>query len=63
MNGAREALKIARHARNILGGNGISLEYHVIRHMNNLETVFTYEGTDFIHHLILGKYLTGLDAF
>lgn len=63
MNGAREALKIARNARNILGGNGISLEYHIIRHMNNLETVFTYEGTDSIHHLILGKHLTGLDAF
>lgn len=63
MNGAREALKIARAARNILGANGISLEYHVIRHMNNLETVFTYEGTDAVHHLILGKYLTGLDAF
>ena len=63
MNGAREALKIARAARNILGANGISLEYHVIRHMNNLETVITYEGTDAIHHLILGKYLTGLDAF
>src|SRR5262249_5022572 len=63
MNGAREALNIARAARNILGANGISLEYHIIRHMNNLETVFTYEGTDAIHHLILGKYLTGLDAF
>lgn len=63
MNGAREALDIARRARNILGANGISLEYHVIRHMNNLETVFTYEGTDSIHHLILGKYLTGCSAF
>lgn len=63
MNGAREALTIARQARNILGANGISLEYHIIRHMNNLETVLTYEGTDSIHHLILGKYLTGLDAF
>lgn len=63
MNGAKTALEIARRARNILGANGISLEYHVIRHMNNLETVFTYEGTDSIHHLILGKYITGLDAF
>lgn len=63
MNGCREALKIARMARNILGGNGISLEYHVIRHMANLESVFTYEGTDNVHHLILGKYLTGLNAF
>lgn len=63
MNGARVALNIARRARDILGANGISLEYHVMRHMNNLETVFTYEGTDSIHHLIIGKYLTGLDAF
>jgi glutaryl-CoA dehydrogenase len=63
MNGARDALTVARLARNILGGNGISLEYHVIRHMANLETVFTYEGTDNIHHLIVGKHITGLDAF
>lgn len=63
MNGCREALKIARMARNILGGNGISLEYHVIRHMENLESVFTYEGTDNIHHLILGKHITGFSAF
>ncbi|MBB72620.1 MAG: acyl-CoA dehydrogenase [Legionellales bacterium] len=63
MNSCREALKIARMARNLLGANGISLEYHVIRHMNNLESVFTYEGTDNIHHLILGKHLTGIDAF
>ncbi len=62
MNGCREALKIARMARNILGGNGISLEYHVIRHMANLESVFTYEGTDNIHHLILGKHITGISA-
>lgn len=63
MNACREALNIARKARNILGANGISLEYHVIRHMNNLESVFTYEGTDNMHHLIIGRYLTGLDAF
>lgn len=63
MNACREALKIARKCRNILGANGISLEYHVIRHMTNLESVFTYEGTDNIHHLVLGKYLTGIDAF
>lgn len=63
MNGCREALKIARMARNILGGNGISLEYQVIRHMNNLESVFTYEGTDNIHHLILGKHITGISSF
>lgn len=63
MNACREALQIARMARNLLGANGISLEYPVIRHMTNLESVFTYEGTDNIHHLILGKYLTGIDAF
>lgn len=63
MNACREALKIARMCRNILGANGISLEYHVIRHMTNLESVFTYEGTDNIHHLVLGKFLTGIDAF
>lgn len=63
MNGARDGLTVARLARNILGANGISLEYHVIRHMTNLETVFTYEGTDNIHHLIIGKHITGLDAF
>ncbi len=62
LNAAREALKIARQARNILGANGISLEYPVIRHMTNLESVFTYEGTDNIHHLIVGKHITGLNA-
>lgn len=62
MNACREALMIARSARNLLGANGISLEYPVIRHMNNLESVFTYEGTDNIHHLIVGRYITGLDA-
>ncbi|MGB6977456.1 MAG: acyl-CoA dehydrogenase family protein [Gammaproteobacteria bacterium] len=63
MNACREALGIARLARNLLGANGISLEYSVMRHMANLEAVFTYEGTDNIHHLILGKHITGLDAF
>ncbi|HVV68936.1 MAG TPA: acyl-CoA dehydrogenase family protein [Gammaproteobacteria bacterium] len=63
MNGCQAALLIARMARNLLGANGISLEYPVIRHMVNLEAVFTYEGTDNIHHLILGKYITGLNAF
>jgi glutaryl-CoA dehydrogenase len=63
MNACKEALKIAREGRNILGANGISLEYHIIRHMNNLESLFTYEGTNNIHHLIIGKYLTGLSAF
>jgi glutaryl-CoA dehydrogenase len=63
MNACREALTIARQARNLLGANGIMLEYHVIRHMNNLESVFTYEGTDNMHHLIVGKHITGLSAF
>ncbi|MCS5710123.1 acyl-CoA dehydrogenase family protein [Candidatus Berkiella aquae] len=63
MNACKEALHIARKARNILGANGISLEYHIIRHMANLESVFTYEGTDNMHHLIVGKHITGLDAF
>jgi glutaryl-CoA dehydrogenase len=63
MNSCREALKIARICRNLLGANGITLEYPVIRHMVNLESVFTYEGTDNIHHLILGKHITGFNAF
>ncbi|MGQ3888461.1 acyl-CoA dehydrogenase family protein [Legionella sp. CNM-1927-20] len=62
-NGCREALNIARKCRNLLGGNGISLEYHVIRHMLNLESVFTYEGTDNVHTLILGRHITGINAF
>ena len=63
MNACKEALKIARMARSLLGANGISLEYPVIRHMHNLEAVSTYEGTDNIHHLIMGRYLTGISAF
>lgn len=62
-NACREALKIARKCRNLLGANGISLEYHVIRHMLNLESVFTYEGTDNVHTLILGRHITGINAF
>lgn len=62
-NSCREALKIARKCRNLLGGNGISLEYHVVRHMLNLESVFTYEGTDNVHTLVLGKHITGINAF
>lgn len=57
------ALEIARTARSLLGGNGILLEYPVIRHMVNLESVFTYEGTDEVHTLILGQSLTGISAF
>jgi glutaryl-CoA dehydrogenase len=63
MNNAAEALKIARAARDILGANGISLGYHVIRHMLNLETVNTYEGTQDIHTLAIGRDITGLNAF
>jgi glutaryl-CoA dehydrogenase len=63
MNNVREALRIARDARTILGANGISLEYPVMRHMNNLETVLTYEGTSEIHMLAIGEEITGLSAF
>jgi glutaryl-CoA dehydrogenase len=62
-NNVREALEIAREARSILGANGITLEYPVSRHMYNLESVFTYEGTDDIHTLIIGQALTGISAF
>jgi len=62
-NACREAIKIARSCRNLLGANGISLEYHVIRHMLNLESVFTYEGTDNVHTLVLGRHITGINAF
>ena len=61
-NNVRVALDIARKARDILGASGISVEYSTIRHMLNLESVYTYEGTDSIHTLILGKKITGLDA-
>jgi glutaryl-CoA dehydrogenase len=63
LNNVREALEIARTARGILGASGITLEYPVIRHMNNLESVLTYEGTNEIHTLILGEALTGLRAY
>lgn len=63
LNNTREALEICRTARTILGGNGISLEYPVIRHMVNLESVLTYEGTPEMHQLILGQAFTGSDAF
>jgi glutaryl-CoA dehydrogenase len=63
LNNVREALDICRTARTILGANGISLEYPVIRHMNNLESVLTYEGTVEMHTLVLGQALTGENAF
>ena len=59
----RAALDIAREARSVLGANGITLEYPVMRHMNNLESVYTYEGTNEIHTLILGQAITGIAAF
>lgn len=63
MGNVRGALEVARTARSILGGNGITLEYPVIRHMNNLESVITYEGTHEVHTLSVGKALTGESAF
>ncbi|GAC1575641.1 MAG: acyl-CoA dehydrogenase family protein [Ktedonobacteraceae bacterium] len=62
-NNVREAIKTAREARTVLGANGITLEYPISRHMNNLESVFTYEGTDDIHTLIIGQAITGINAF
>ncbi|MDA1316261.1 MAG: acyl-CoA dehydrogenase family protein, partial [Acidobacteria bacterium] len=59
----RAALDAARSAREILGGSGITLDYHSIRHMLNLETVDTYEGTHDIHTLIVGREVTGLEGF
>ncbi|HEX4205130.1 MAG TPA: acyl-CoA dehydrogenase family protein [Ktedonobacteraceae bacterium] len=62
-NNVREALNTAREARSVLGANGITLEYPISRHMNNLESVFTYEGTDDIHTLVIGQAITGIGAF
>jgi glutaryl-CoA dehydrogenase len=63
LNNVREAIKIAREARTILGGNGVTLDYPIMRHMNNLESVRTYEGTDEVHTLIIGNAITGIPAF
>ena len=63
MTNVRAALEVAREARSVLGANGITLEYPVIRHMNNLESVYTYEGTNEIHTLALGQAITGISAF
>lgn len=62
-NNAGKSLEIARTMRDVLGGNGISDEYHIIRHVMNLEAVNTYEGTHDIHALILGRAITGIPAF
>ena len=63
MENVRSGLEVAREARSILGANGITLEYPVIRHMNNLESVITYEGTNEVHTLVLGQAITGIPAF
>ncbi|MBV8636475.1 MAG: acyl-CoA dehydrogenase family protein [Candidatus Eremiobacteraeota bacterium] len=63
LNNVREALAICREARTILGANGVTLEYPVIRHMNNLESVLTYEGTSEVHTLVIGQQITGIAAF
>jgi glutaryl-CoA dehydrogenase len=63
LNNVREAIEIAREARTILGGNGVTLDYPVMRHANNLESVRTYEGTDEVHTLILGNAITVIPAF
>ena len=63
LNNAREAIAIARECRTILGANGITSEYPVMRHANNLESVLTYEGTSEIHTLVLGEAITGIQAY
>ena len=63
LNNVREAIKIARQCRTLLGANGITLDYPAIRHANNLESVLTYEGTSEVHQLVIGEALTGVSAF
>ena len=63
LNNVREAIAIARECRTILGADGITLEYPVMRHANNLESVLTYEGTSEVHQLVIGQALTGESAF
>jgi glutaryl-CoA dehydrogenase len=63
MGNVRGAIEVARSARTVLGANGVTLEYPVIRHMNNLESVLTYEGTHEVHTLVVGNALTGENAF
>ena len=63
LNNTRAAIEIARDARTVLGGNGVTLDYSPLRHANNLESVRTYEGTDEVHTLILGQKITGISAF
>ena len=63
LNNARAALDVAREARTILGGDGVTADYPVMRHMANLESVITYEGTEEVHMLVIGAALTGFRAF
>jgi len=63
LNNVREAIEIARQCRTILGAAGITLEYPLMRHANNLESVLTYEGTSEVHQLVIGQALTGESAF
>ena len=63
MNNVQMAMETARKARDILGANGIVDDYCVMRHMNNLESVYTYEGTHDIHRLIIGERITGVPAY
>ena len=63
LNNVREAIAIARECRTILAANGVTLEYPVMRHANNLESVLTYEGTSEVHQLVIGQALTGEAAF
>jgi glutaryl-CoA dehydrogenase len=62
-NNVGMALEAARLSRDLMGANGVTLEYPVFRHMCNLESVYTYEGTDHIHTLILGEEITGIPAY
>ncbi len=63
LNNVREAITIARECRTLLGAAGITLEYPIMRHANNLESVLTYEGTSEVHQLVIGQALTGQGAF
>jgi glutaryl-CoA dehydrogenase len=63
LNSVRKAIAIARECRTILGASGITLEYSIMRHANNLESVLTYEGTSEMHQLVIGEALTGYSAF
>jgi len=63
MNNARKAKQVCADARDIMGGNGVLLEYHVARHLSDMEIVYTYEGTDTIQSLIVGRDVTGISAF